>query len=111
MAIEFGAILTLVMVGTWLFAIFDVITAPVDQIRLMQKPLWVLVVLLGFILGAVAWFAVGRPRASERPGGFPRPGGSPRPGGRSRPMAPDDDPEFLRTLRSRPDDGTPPAGV
>ncbi len=109
MAIELGALFAFLALGVWLFAIFDVITSPVDGIRIMQKPIWVIVVLLGFVMGAVVWFALGRPRSAGdgTSGGFGALSGPKR----ARPIAPDDDVEFLRGLRKRPDENGPPASA
>jgi hypothetical protein len=74
-----------------------------DRSRLRGLPrwAWVLVILLVPTLGPIAYFLAGRPL----PEGGPRPGGW-LPGGRlpggptgpRRQRAPDDDPEFLRSL-------------
>jgi energy-coupling factor transporter transmembrane protein EcfT len=99
---------TLLLVAVWLYALFDALTSPEDKIRRLQKPLWILAILLLFALGAFLWFAFGRPR-STRPIGFG--GGFPGSAGRSHrpgPIAPDDDPDFLRGL-NRPRDGNDPS--
>lgn len=70
------------------------------EIRGLPRAAWVLVILLAPLAGAIAWFLAGRPLAAGVPGpaawrvgaGFPEP---------RRPTAPDDDPEFLRTLDQR----------
>ncbi|QSB13666.1 PLDc N-terminal domain-containing protein [Natronosporangium hydrolyticum] len=70
------------------------------EIRVMPRFAWVLVILLVPLLGAGGWFLAGRPaRPVGKPGspwraatGFPEP---------RRPQAPDDDPEFLRSLGER----------
>jgi hypothetical protein len=115
--IRFLGILAFLALGCWLYAMFDAITAPRERIRVFPKPVWVVVIILLNIVGAILWFAFGRPRMSDlppvratatRPGWgsqFGRPSGPPR-----RPVAPDDDPDFLRNLREqqrrdRPDDG------
>ncbi len=114
MLIRFGGVIGLIAIAFWLWAIFDSITAPADRIRRLPKAVWVIIVLLFFELGAIAWFAFGRPRARDDADGR-RP---PRSIGRSgtvtqaapkRSIAPDDDPDFLRRLgeqmrRNPPDD-------
>lgn len=69
------------------------------EIRGLPRAGWVLVILLVPLAGAIAWFLAGRPLAAGVAGpgwrvgaGFPEP---------RRPTAPDDDPEFLRTLDQR----------
>jgi hypothetical protein len=68
-----------------------------DRVRGMPRALWVAVILLVPLLGPLAYAVAGRP--VSRSGGAP----ARAPG---RPSAPDDDPEFLKTLdpnRSRRD--------
>lgn len=66
------------------------------EIRSMPRFAWVIAILLAPLVGSIAWFTLGRPRPVGTPGpswrsatGMPE---SPRP------RAPDDDPDFLRTL-------------
>ena len=96
-------------IGVWLYALFDSVTCPVDQIRGLQKPLWVLIVLFFNVFGAVAWFLFGRPRtgltSALRLGGGV--GGSTSRRGGS--IAPDDDIDFLRSLNDPRRDGNGPA--
>ena len=53
--------------------------------------MWLLAILLLPVLGALAWLFLGRPRVERAP---QRP--------RRAPVAPDDDPDFLRSLRHDP---------
>jgi len=115
--IRFGGLLALVAFGFWLYALFDSISAPRERIRLLPKPVWVIVIVVLNVVGTVLWFTVGRPRKSDVP---PAPTAAPRAGwaaqfGRPaapprRPVAPDDDPEFLRNLRNQPRDDHPDGG-
>jgi len=115
--VRFGGILFLAALAVWLYAVLDAVSADRTQVRALSKGLWVAVVLLTFIVGAVAWLVYGRPRASvtRRPtlGSSGRTAWPARPGrstdgptnglfgrGSSRP-APDDDPEFLAGLDRR----------
>ena len=73
------------------YSVLDVVTTPGDAVKVLPKPVWLLVVLAP-VLGPVLWFSFGRPprgtaRRSLRPGAAPG--------------APDDDDEFLRELRRR----------
>ncbi|MCU1689876.1 MAG: hypothetical protein JWN20_1804, partial [Jatrophihabitantaceae bacterium] len=70
--IRFGLLFTLVIIVLWIFAIFDSITSETAKVRNLQKPLWVIIVLLfGPILasGSIAWMIWGRPRVSPGGGG------------------------------------------
>jgi hypothetical protein len=69
----------------------------VDRVRIMPRAVWVLVILLVPLIGPLIYFVTGRPVSDP---------GRIRPPAPARPAAPDDDPEFLRTLnpdRSRRD--------
>ncbi|WP_018654716.1 PLDc N-terminal domain-containing protein [Actinomadura flavalba] len=95
-------LLALVIVGVWLFCLFDVITTDEGEVRHLPKFGWFLVTLLGFLPGAVLWMAFGRPRPvdGDRENVLWPPAA---PGGASSPppRGPDDDPDFLRDLDRR----------
>jgi hypothetical protein len=114
--IRFGGILFLAALAIWLYCVLDALSSDRDRIRTLSKGLWVAIILLGFIVGAVAWVVWGRPRASSprRPtlGSSGRTAWPTRPGrtddapanglfGRGTQLAPDDDPEFLASLDRR----------
>ena len=61
------------------------------KVRNMPRVLWVLVILLIPLLGPLTYFAWGRPKAPPREHG-------PVLRHKSRPAAPDDDPDFLRSV-------------
>lgn len=63
------------------------------QVRLLPRAMWALIVAVPF-LGAGAWLVFGRPNGT--------PVTTPAPRVQPRSVAPDDDPEFLRSLRRRP---------
>jgi Phospholipase_D-nuclease N-terminal len=63
------------------------------QVRQLPRGLWALVVFAPLV-GPVAWLVFGRPNGTEVP--------APAPRSRPRQLAPDDDVDFLRTLRRRP---------
>jgi hypothetical protein len=60
-----------------------------DRVRAMPRALWVLVILLIPLLGPIAWYLFGRPLPPPVEGGRARRG----------PSSPDDDPDFLRSIR------------
>lgn len=67
-----------------------------SRIRHLPRYLWVLLIVLVPLVGAGAWFLAGRPAPEGGHGpGWPIGGGFPQ---RPRPKAPDDDPDFLRSL-------------
>jgi hypothetical protein len=68
-------------------------------IRGMPRVAWVLAILLVPLAGAIGWFLAGRPRPPGAPAaGWPGGGVLPAPPHTS---APDDDPDFLRSLEQR----------
>jgi len=91
-------------------ALIDCLSAEEFAIRALPRVAWVFLILLFSPIGAIAWFVAGRPaqpvRLSNgemwRPGsGFPE---DQRPR-RTTSLAPDDDPEFLKSLaKSRKED-------
>jgi Phospholipase_D-nuclease N-terminal len=115
--VRFGGILFLAALAVWLYAVLDAASSDRTQVRRLPKGVWVAVVLLTFILGAIAWLLWGRPSAARRRptlGSSGRTAWPARPGraeesapanglfgrGAGRP-APDDDPEFLAGLDRR----------
>lgn len=93
--------LALIMFAVWLFCIIDVITTPEDASRNLPKLLWLLIVVLLMDVGSIAWLIAGRPWGVQRTGVPARRGGGRPPVPVRRPANPDDDEEFLATLRAR----------
>ena len=95
-----GAILLLTL---WVYVIIDIISSEETAVRNLPKIVWLVLVVLVPLVGAIAWLAVGRPEgASVRPGGSggsstyrPRHPPAPR---RAAAVGPEDSPEFLRRL-------------
>nr|BFD91858.1 PLD nuclease N-terminal domain-containing protein [Kitasatospora sp. Xyl93] len=101
-------LLTIILpLALWVWAFVDCLTTPEDEVKHLPKVVWVLIVLLFPPLGPIAWLIAGKQRGFLRTAaagaadpGYPaddRPG-RPAPRG-GRPMAPDDDPEFLASLK------------
>jgi hypothetical protein len=97
------ALFFLVDLALAVIALIDCLSTDARDIRALPRAAWIFLIVLFSPFGPIAWFIAGRPRRrAVRPGaagGFPPP---PRP---TRPVAPDDDPEFLRSLgRQQRDD-------
>ena len=59
----------LVILGFWLWAIFDVITTDESLVRNLPKFVWLMIVIFLSSIGALAWLLLGRPEfAGFRPG-------------------------------------------
>ncbi|MFC5748635.1 PLDc N-terminal domain-containing protein [Actinomadura rugatobispora] len=98
-------LLALILIGVWLFALFDVLSTDEAGVRHLPKFAWFMVVLLGLLPGAVLWLLAGRVR---RQGALPAASsGGPLPGTANAgppaeaPKGPEDDPAFLRELERR----------
>jgi hypothetical protein len=74
-----------------LYAFIDALLSPGDDVRTLPKWLWLVVIVLIPLLGAIAWLLAGRPASGLADDGA-------NPGRRRPPVAPDDDPAFLRTI-------------
>jgi hypothetical protein len=88
----------LLVLALWIYAFIDCLNTPEKEVRNLPKVAWVIIVLLfgEVLLGPIAWFVAGRPRrAAAAGGGF---GGGAGGRGRGGWVAPDDNPEFLKSL-------------
>ncbi|MDT4941240.1 MAG: hypothetical protein QOJ34_1329 [Pseudonocardiales bacterium] len=93
----FDGALALVAFALWVFCVIDVITTPEDQCRNLPKMIWLLLVIVLVDVGSIAWLVAGHPwanRAVDRPFGATRRPPASR-------ISPDDDDEFLASLRAR----------
>ncbi len=79
----------------YIYCWFEIAQSDPAEVRQIPRGLWALIVAIPFF-GAVSWLIFGRPNGTRRP----------QPVARSQPrtLAPDDDPDFLRSLRKRPPD-------
>ncbi|MCK1796605.1 PLD nuclease N-terminal domain-containing protein [Streptomyces sp. XM4193] len=91
----------LLVLAVWIYAFIDCLNTPEKEVRKLPKVMWVIIVLLfgQVLIGPIAWFAVGRPRKTAY--------GSTKANER-RWVAPDDNPDFLKSLRE--DDGSGSGG-
>jgi len=80
------------LLAVWIYAFIDCLNTPEKEVRKLPKMARVLIILLfgQVLLGPIVWFAVGRPRRRT-------PYGATKPQER-RWVAPDDNPEFLKSI-------------
>ncbi|GLF97439.1 PLD nuclease N-terminal domain-containing protein [Streptomyces yaizuensis] len=80
----------LLVLALWIYAFIDCLNTPEKEVRNLPKIAWVFIVLLfgQVLLGPIAWLIAGRPRRTV---GYA--------GGRGGWVAPDDNPDFLRSLK------------
>jgi hypothetical protein len=87
-------------------ALIDCLSSEDAAVRNLPKVAWVFIILLFPPIGPIVWFVAGRPQGQRvgRAGAW-RPGSGFPEYERPRPLAPDDDPEFLRSkARERRED-------
>jgi hypothetical protein len=84
-------LLAALVVVVMLYAFIDCVQTPRAYARSLPKWLWLLLVVLVPVVGAVAWLVLGRPQSASLVAAGAR-------RGRGVPVAPDDDPAFLRKL-------------
>ncbi|MET9253142.1 PLD nuclease N-terminal domain-containing protein [Streptomyces sp. NPDC003717] len=81
----------LVPLALSVYAFIDCISTKDTDIRHMPKPLWAILVLLFPMVGSLSWLIAGKKR-------------TPASGDRGGWVAPDDNPEFLKSLRKDRDE-------
>jgi hypothetical protein len=107
-----GVLFVLFLAGCWLYCLTDAALTPASEFRGLSKPVWIVVILVTFTLGAIAWAvtryryrnrrAVDRFLAAEAIARHPASRARQAdPSYRPAPIGPDDDPEFLRQLTER----------
>ncbi|WP_129307548.1 PLD nuclease N-terminal domain-containing protein [Streptomyces sp. L2] len=87
----------LLVLALWIYAFVDCLNTPEDEVRHLPKVVWVIVILLfgEVLVGPVAWLLTGRVRRTAAAGGAAADGHA---GPGSGWVAPDDNPEFLKSL-------------
>jgi len=91
----------LLVVALWIFCLVDVIVSKEDECRNLPKLLWLLIVLMLPDVGSVLWLIAGRPKGLRQSWQqrTPRPRSAPRTTIAPAMPNPDDDDEFLRSIR------------
>ncbi len=82
-------IVPFLVVALDVFAIVDLALIDARRVRTLNKPVWIVIVVLLPVVGALLWFLVGREGRDAV--------------GERRTIAPDDDPAFLRDLNAHGD--------
>jgi hypothetical protein len=102
--------LGLILFGVWVFSLIDVIVTDESRCRNLPKLVWLMIVLVGFDIGAIVWLVAGHPWPSSGASRLPYKSNSGRPAngfpeydrpGRAAATNPDDDEAFLAQLRER----------
>jgi hypothetical protein len=85
-------LMILVPLALGIYAFIDCITTDEKEVRYIPKSLWAILVLLFPLVGSISWLIVGRDRTA----------GNASPAARGGWVAPDDNPEFLKSLKEEP---------
>ncbi|MFB7496987.1 PLD nuclease N-terminal domain-containing protein [Streptomyces sp. NPDC056161] len=85
----------LVPLALTIFALIDCLNTPEDEARHLPKIAWVFIILLFWIVGPIVWLATGKVRVPPADGRTPSEWHRNH---RFEQVAPDDDPEFLKSL-------------
>ncbi|KUN93634.1 PLD nuclease N-terminal domain-containing protein [Streptomyces caeruleatus] len=91
----------LVPLALSVYAFIDCISTKEDDIRHMPKPLWAILVLVFPLVGSISWLIAGKKRSPAAEGWS---GVRDRQRERRQWVAPDDNPEFLKSLDEDDDD-------
>ncbi|MER8013408.1 PLD nuclease N-terminal domain-containing protein [Streptomyces griseoluteus] len=77
----------LLVLALWIYAFVDCLNTPEDEVRHLPKVAWVFIVLLfgEVLVGPLAWLITGKVREAAGPAAAW--------------VAPDDNPDFLRSLK------------
>ncbi|MFJ6465745.1 PLD nuclease N-terminal domain-containing protein [Streptomyces sp. NPDC091387] len=90
------ALIYLLPLALTIYAFIDCLNTPEDEAKHLPKIAWVFIILLFWIVGPIVWLAAGKVR--EMPAGGRAPGEW-HGGRRTRWVAPDDNPDFLKSLK------------
>ncbi|MEU2077526.1 PLD nuclease N-terminal domain-containing protein [Streptomyces sp. NPDC013489] len=93
------ALLFIIPLALMIYAFIDCLNTPEEEVKHLPKPVWAIVVLLFSVVGAIGWIVAGKDRR-------PRTGRGAGTGGW---VAPDDNPEFLKSLKDEQRDADPGA--
>ncbi|GAB7103610.1 PLD nuclease N-terminal domain-containing protein [Streptomyces phaeofaciens JCM 4814] len=80
----------LLVLALWIYAFIDCLNTPEEEVRGLPKVIWVIIILLfgEVLVGPVAWLVAGKVRHAPAGGAGP-----------AEWVAPDDNPEFLKSLK------------
>ncbi|MGW8764666.1 PLD nuclease N-terminal domain-containing protein [Streptomyces sp. NPDC055815] len=90
------ALMFILPLALLIYAFINCLITPEDEVRHLPKVVWVIVILLFPFVGSIGWLVAGKTR------GAPAGGGTPSEWHRNHRhawVAPDDNPEFLKSLR------------
>ncbi|MFJ9148401.1 PLD nuclease N-terminal domain-containing protein [Streptomyces sp. NPDC102270] len=93
----FRLLMYLIPLALTIYAFIDCLNTPEDEAKHLPKIAWVFIILLFWIVGPVAWLAAGKQRTVPADGRTPSEWHRNH---RTQYVAPDDNPEFLNSLKA-----------
>ncbi|MFC9942492.1 PLD nuclease N-terminal domain-containing protein [Streptomyces pratensis] len=90
------ALIILLPLALTIYAFIDCLNTPEDEAKHLPKVAWVFIILLFWVVGPVVWLAAGKARRAHSGGRTPSEW---RRGQRTTWVAPDDNPDFLKSLK------------
>ncbi|MFF9853767.1 PLD nuclease N-terminal domain-containing protein [Streptomyces litmocidini] len=93
------ALMYILPLALTIYAFIDCLNTPEDEVKHLPKVVWVIIILLFWIVGPIVWFAAGKMRHAPAGGRTPSPFSTGYRNHRHEWVAPDDNPEFLKSLR------------
>ncbi|MFF9018390.1 PLD nuclease N-terminal domain-containing protein [Streptomyces sp. NPDC014870] len=83
------ALMFILPLALTIYAFIDCLNTPEDEAKHLPKVVWVIIILLFWIVGPIVWLAAGKKRKAASGGRAQR----------TEWVAPDDNPEFLKSIR------------
>ncbi|MFE9700222.1 PLD nuclease N-terminal domain-containing protein [Streptomyces sp. NPDC006270] len=102
------ALMFLVPLALTIYAFIDCLNTSEEDTKHLPKIAWVFIILLFWIVGPVVWLVAGKARRGATAGGGPS---SWQRGRRTQWVAPDDNPDFLKSLKGDGKDGAKDGGT
>ncbi|MFF3609488.1 PLD nuclease N-terminal domain-containing protein [Streptomyces sp. NPDC002463] len=93
------ALMFILPLALLIYAFIDCLNTPEDEVKHLPKVVWVIVILLFPFVGSIGWLAAGKLRHAPAGGRTPAPFSTGYRNHRHEWVAPDDNPEFLKSLR------------
>lgn len=94
------ALMFILPLALTIYAFIDCLNTPEDEVKHLPKVAWVFIILLFWVVGPIVWLVAGKNRHAVRNGGSPAYRGR-----RAHWVAPDDNPEFLKSIKDENKDG------
>ncbi|MEV4330467.1 PLD nuclease N-terminal domain-containing protein [Streptomyces sp. NPDC049597] len=93
------ALMYILPLALTIYAFIDCLNTPEDEAKHLPKLAWIFIILLFWIVGPIVWFAAGKMRHAPAGGRTPSPFSTGYRNHRMEWVAPDDNPEFLKSIK------------